>query len=103
MNQNGLNNLELDAVKVSHHGSKGNINKYFLENIICNNYLISTNGHHKHPDFETLARITKFSKKENTKIYINNSISKITEDVIKAFKEYEKGSEIIMNERQITI
>ncbi|XOB60864.1 ComEC/Rec2 family competence protein [Campylobacterota bacterium DY0563] len=103
MNNNGLNNLELDAVKVSHHGSKGNINKEFIENIICNNYLISTNGHHNHPDFETLSRIAKFSKKEKTKIYINNSISKITAEVIKTFKEYEKDTEIIMNKSEIKI
>lgn len=52
------NKLNLDVVKVSHHGSKQNTSKEFLEMITCDKFLISTDGRrHGHPDKEALARI----------------------------------------------
>lgn len=60
------NKLKLDIVKVSHHGSKRNTCDGFLECIICDNFLISTNGGvHQHPDKECLARIINLQKKPN--------------------------------------
>lgn len=93
--------LSVDAIKVSHHGSKFNIKKEFLELMDCNKYLISTNGKkHHHPDIETLARIAKFSKKENTEIIINNNINHITKELIDTFTNYENKTNIIMNRRE---
>jgi hypothetical protein len=52
------NKLDLDFVKLSHHGSKKNISNEFLEIIKTNKFIISTNGmRHSHPDKETLAKI----------------------------------------------
>ena len=52
------NRLQLDIVKVSHHGSKHNTSNELLEIISCDKFLISTDGRrHGHPDKETLARI----------------------------------------------
>lgn len=52
------NPLEVEVMKVSHHGSKKNTNKELLEIIKTNNYLISTDSAgHNHPNKRTLARI----------------------------------------------
>jgi hypothetical protein len=53
--------LRLDALKVSHHGSRRNLSKEFLGLIDCKTYLISTNGaRHNHPDDVAMARILKY-------------------------------------------
>lgn len=50
--------LEVDAIKVSHHGSKANTNKELLEIIKTENYIISTDSSgDNHPNKRTLARI----------------------------------------------
>jgi len=53
--------LRLDALKVSHHGSRKNLSKDLLDLIDCQRYLISTNGkRHGHPDPVAMARILKY-------------------------------------------
>jgi hypothetical protein len=53
--------LRLDALKVSHHGSRKNLSKDLLELLDCKRYLISTNGkRHGHPDPVAMARILKY-------------------------------------------
>lgn len=53
--------LPLDALKVSHHGSRRNLSRDLLDLIECKRYLISTNGkRHGHPDSVAIARILKF-------------------------------------------
>ncbi|HKG06717.1 MAG TPA: MBL fold metallo-hydrolase [Pedobacter sp.] len=50
--------LFFDLIKVSHHGSFGNISIPFLEKVDSKIYLFSTNGKgHDHPDKETIAHI----------------------------------------------
>jgi beta-lactamase superfamily II metal-dependent hydrolase len=50
--------LRLDALKVAHHGSAGNISPDLLKMIDCPRYLFSTNGdRHGHPDPVAVARI----------------------------------------------
>jgi beta-lactamase superfamily II metal-dependent hydrolase len=50
--------LNVDFVKVSHHGSRHNTSKHFLAMINAGKYLISTNGlRHGLPDKRTIARI----------------------------------------------
>lgn len=50
--------LRLDALKVSHHGSRKNLSRDLLDLIDCPRYLISTNGdRHSHPDPVAMARI----------------------------------------------
>ncbi|MDY0051139.1 MAG: MBL fold metallo-hydrolase [Aliarcobacter sp.] len=96
--------LSVDAIKVSHHGSKFNINKDFLDLLDCNKYLISTNGKkHKHPDLETLSRIAKFSKKDVTNIFINNKIEHITDEILEMFMNYKKGIPIHMGKKEINL
>ena len=61
--------VHLDLVKLSHHGSKGNISKEFLEIIDCNDFLFTTNGGTGgayHPDRKTIALIMECHEKKST-------------------------------------
>lgn len=59
--------IRVEALKVAHHGSEGNVSKEFLDLIECPNYLISTNGSYfKHPRPTSVARLLKFGGKEKT-------------------------------------
>ena len=63
--------LQLDAFKLPHHGSSGNVSKEMLELLDCPRYLISTNGSYfKHPTGEAIARILKFGGAGKT-LYFN--------------------------------
>lgn len=68
--QRGVKRLTVDAVKVSHHGSKANTDEALLRLIDSPVYLISTSGaHFHHPDKECLARILRYGKPKT--IYFN--------------------------------
>ncbi|QKJ64188.1 MBL fold metallo-hydrolase [Flavobacterium sp. M31R6] len=78
--------LEVDYVKVSHHGSLNNTSQEQLGLIQSNNFIISTNGgtaDHKHPSRETIARIVYNSqrKDEVLTIYFNYKIDDIKERI----------------------
>jgi hypothetical protein len=50
--------VEVDALKLSHHGSKKNTDSSLIETLRCGRYLISTNGRiYGHPDNAALARV----------------------------------------------
>jgi beta-lactamase superfamily II metal-dependent hydrolase len=50
--------LEVEVMKIAHHGSKANTNKELLEIVKTENYFISTDSSgHNHPNKRTLARI----------------------------------------------
>ena len=57
--------LDVNAMKISHHGGKKNTSETLLNLIDSEKYLISTDGsHYDHPDPETIARIIRFGGKE---------------------------------------
>lgn len=58
------NRLEVDIIKISHHGSKRNTTPELLELLKCSNYLISTDssGPYYHPSRETLILIHKYGR-----------------------------------------
>ncbi len=60
------NQLVVDLVKISHHGSKHNTTKELLELISCDQYLISTDssGPSYHPRRESLILISEYSRKD---------------------------------------
>lgn len=73
------NKLMVEAVKVSHHGSKKNTSNELLGLIDSDNYIISTNGsRHGHPNKECLARIidnnSRNARKTETNLYFNYDI-----------------------------
>mgnify|MGYP000874455668 CR=1 FL=1 len=58
LRQRGQTLLRVDAVKLAHHGSAGNISDELLALIDCPRFLISTNGSRfRHPDAEAMQRI----------------------------------------------
>jgi beta-lactamase superfamily II metal-dependent hydrolase len=91
--------LEVDFVKISHHGSLNNTSQELLSFINSNNYLISTNGGtsiHKHPSRETIARIVYNTNRtdDSLNIYTNYKVDTIKErigDFISP-KDLEKGN-----------
>lgn len=72
LDERGLKRLRVDAVKVSHHGSKGNTDDALISLIESPRFLISTNGaQFKHPDEETIARIISGSAGEKPTLFFN--------------------------------
>jgi beta-lactamase superfamily II metal-dependent hydrolase len=56
--------LELDVLKLAHHGSRHNTSPTLLQRVGCDHALISSNGQKfKHPDGESLARVIDGSPK----------------------------------------
>lgn len=68
------------AVKLSHHGSRGNLGPGFLERVRSANWLISTNGaSFGHPHPESLARIITTQKRPTFHL---NYVTSHVEDLI---------------------
>jgi hypothetical protein len=52
--------IELDAYKLSHHGSRGTHSVDLMQQMRCKRFMVSTNGsRHKHPHLESIARVLK--------------------------------------------
>ncbi|ELV08435.1 Hypothetical protein F387_01754 [Wohlfahrtiimonas chitiniclastica SH04] len=67
-----LESIWFDAIKVSHHGSKGNTSPSLLNLIDSEKYLISTNSKlFTHPDTEVLARIINRPTEKIRHLYFN--------------------------------
>ena len=70
--------LRVDAVKLSHHGSKNNLNPDILKLIRCTRYIVSTNGDKfGHPDIEAISRVIKYGG-PSAEIYFNYPNTKKT-------------------------
>ena len=62
--------LKFDLIKVSHHGSRNNINNKLFDIFYSDRYLISTNGNrHNHPDIECLSKIIVKQKQYKSLIF----------------------------------
>lgn len=97
LNNREIEILDVDLVKISHHGSKNNTSLNLLNRINCKNYFISTNGNlHSHPDLETLARIVKVNKDKETFININYEIKNIPSWFLEEVKEHYSNIKIMM-------
>ena len=70
--QRGLERLAVDAVKVSHHGSKGNTTDELMSLIESPRLLFSTNGaQFGHPDQEAVRRVIGRSTQVKTELFFN--------------------------------
>lgn len=78
------NKIKFECIKLSHHGSITSISKDFLSSIMCNKFLISTNGgaaNHRHPSRESLAKIALLCDRGDAEwitFYTNYPIEKIS-------------------------
>jgi len=69
---NNRGKIEFEFIKLSHHGSRNNLNQEFLNLIECENFIILTNGStYKHPDKETLSKIILNMPRKDDKNIIN--------------------------------
>lgn len=69
--------IKLDLLKLSHHGSKNNIDSTLLNLIDCTDFYISTNGgRHNHPDHETIKLLSQKAVKSDAifNVYLNYNI-----------------------------
>ncbi len=63
--QRSKQRLRIDAVKLPHHGSMGNVSSEWLQLVDCQRWLISTNGGmYGHPDVETAQLISQHCREE---------------------------------------
>lgn len=63
--------INVDLIKLSHHGSASNTNYDLLNKFDCSNYIVSTNGTNNNPDKRTIARIIKANSSNNINLYSN--------------------------------
>ena len=69
---NDADYLEVDLLKLSHHGSRSNTSDSLLKTIKTNNYLLSTNGHHKKvPNKVVLSHLVKNAGEKDVNLYCN--------------------------------
>lgn len=93
LNENRIDVLDLDAIKLSHHGSKKNITSEFLNRVNCNKFLISTDGSKfKHPNLETIAIISEHFP--TSTIIINEHVKHIHQNFIDSL--YEKNNTTLL-------
>jgi beta-lactamase superfamily II metal-dependent hydrolase len=70
--ERSLERLRVDAVKVAHHGSKGNTSDELMALVESPRYLFSTNGaQFGHPDHEAVQRIIGRSTTLVPTLYFN--------------------------------
>jgi len=100
---NESNRLQLDVVKVSHHGSIYGISPSLLNIIYCNNFVISTNGSNGLPFKECLVRIIS-SRKDKVYIYFNYK-NDIIENIFSKEEEMNYNFEVkyLTNDNDYTI
>jgi len=59
--------LQVDYLKLAHHGSKYHSSEAFLALVESQHYIISTNGRYGHPNIETLARVLCHKERDRDK------------------------------------
>lgn len=63
--------VEIDAFKLSHHGSENNLSPKLLEKIVCPRFIVSTNGDSfGHPHAQAISRLLCLSGPKKT-LYFN--------------------------------
>lgn len=64
--------LQLDLLKLPHHGSVRNVAQEFFDRLLASNYVISADGKYSNPDIETLEHISKSRKDDDFTIWLAN-------------------------------
>jgi hypothetical protein len=65
--------LEVDLLKLPHHGSVRNVKKDYFENIRARHYVISADGRHSNPDVATLQMIADTREDDDFTIWLANA------------------------------
>jgi beta-lactamase superfamily II metal-dependent hydrolase len=99
------NPLEVEFIKLSHHGSKKNINQKFLDLVRSDNFIILTNGaSHGHPNKEALSRIILNPNRDfDKKINFICNYDEVVEDSSFSYEEEEKYNFELICRREIHV
>ena len=65
--------LEVDLLKLPHHGSDRNVDQDYFDSIQAAHYVISADGKYTNPDVATLEMISKSRKDDDFTIWLANS------------------------------
>jgi hypothetical protein len=79
--------LEVDVVKVPHHGSSNNLDNSFFERIIGKHYVFSGNGEHGNPERESLQMLSDARGDADYTIHLTYPIDEIDKE---RKKDWEK-------------
>lgn len=69
--------LEVDVLKVPHHGSSNNLDDDFFERIIARHYVFSGNGEHGNPERESLEMLFRARRGEPLVVHLTYPIHEI--------------------------
>ena len=82
--------FHVDILKVPHHGSKRNVSRDFFEEVTSDTYILSANGKHGNPDYETLVWIVETAKEAGRKIkLIFTNETESTQKLLQNYPETE--------------
>lgn len=70
-------NLEVDILKVPHHGSANNLDDDFFERIIAKHYVFSGNGEHGNPERESLEMLLAARGNADYQIHLTYPVEEI--------------------------
>lgn len=91
LNERGIDKLDIDYLKLSHHGSHKNLSVDLFKYIKCNNFIISANGKKENlPNKLTFIKILKRIDKGNTKDNFYFNYSSVLKDLNFSQEEKEK-------------
>jgi hypothetical protein len=71
--------LELDLLKMPHHGSFRNVEDVFFERLPADHYVISANGQHGNPDIPTLEMLSAARGNDEFTLWLTNRESRLEE------------------------
>ncbi|MBA4192346.1 MAG: hypothetical protein C0467_30615 [Planctomycetaceae bacterium] len=70
--------IEVDILKVPHHGSDRNVSTDFFRSVIAKHYVFSGDGSHNNPDKATLAMLTEARKTKKYTMWFTFRLPHIT-------------------------
>ncbi|HET7434309.1 MAG TPA: hypothetical protein VFN10_06300 [Thermoanaerobaculia bacterium] len=74
--------LQLDLLKLPHHGSVRDVAPVFFERLQAKHYVISADGKHSNPDIETLELISKSRKDDDFTSHIANDPAEFADKAV---------------------
>lgn len=74
--------IEVDVLKMPHHGSERNVDKTYFERIRAKHYVISADGKFDNPDVKTLAMISAARPDDRFTIHLTYPVEKFNEPAI---------------------
>jgi hypothetical protein len=90
--------MQVDILKVPHHGSDRNMETIFFERVKANHYVFSGNGEHGNPERETLEMLLDARGNDDFAIHLTYPISEI-DTGRKAEWNKQRGKEVVKKKK----